>query len=384
MEKKKGRVYWLTGLSNSGKTTIGTALYYEMKKSNDNVVILDGDIMKDITTGYADEEYSGKSRLARAKKYSLLSKLLSDQGMIVIVCTISMFDEIRTWNRENIKGYVEVFIDAPEVVLRARDKRNLFQYSEHVELPKKPDLRIMNDGETSVKSFVKRIMNYSPIYEEDFDRDRDYWNRVYSVEQNDGPSQFARDITDKLKPGRHLLELGCGNGRDSLFFLANGVRVTGVDASDMAIEQLNKKTEDNKNALFICDDFVKCKSLYQVKHDYIYSRFTLHAINEEQEAELLSNIRDGLSNDGILFIEARTIHDDLYGLGTPAGHNAFLYNNHYRRFIEVDEFRQKLEDSGLQIVYLEERKGFSKTENSDPVLMRCIARLSDNRINWRT
>ncbi|MBQ6553978.1 MAG: adenylyl-sulfate kinase [Firmicutes bacterium] len=38
----KGKVCRITGLSNSGKTTIGTALYYEPKKTSDNVVILDG------------------------------------------------------------------------------------------------------------------------------------------------------------------------------------------------------------------------------------------------------------------------------------------------------------------------------------------------------
>ncbi len=38
----KGKVCRITGLSNSGKATIMTALYYEPKKTSDNVVILDG------------------------------------------------------------------------------------------------------------------------------------------------------------------------------------------------------------------------------------------------------------------------------------------------------------------------------------------------------
>lgn len=43
---KKGMLYWLTELSGSGKTTIGNRLYYAMKPHKQNIVILDGDILK--------------------------------------------------------------------------------------------------------------------------------------------------------------------------------------------------------------------------------------------------------------------------------------------------------------------------------------------------
>ena len=43
---EKGVLYWITGLSGAGKTTIGTKLYYEMRKSCPGLVILDGDILK--------------------------------------------------------------------------------------------------------------------------------------------------------------------------------------------------------------------------------------------------------------------------------------------------------------------------------------------------
>ena len=56
---QEGILYWITGLSGSGKTTIGNRLYYEMKKTYDNVVLLDGDILKEIVdenVGYSDEQ----------------------------------------------------------------------------------------------------------------------------------------------------------------------------------------------------------------------------------------------------------------------------------------------------------------------------------------
>ena len=45
---EKGILYWITGLSGAGKTTIGNALYYELKKKNNNLVILYGDIKKNM------------------------------------------------------------------------------------------------------------------------------------------------------------------------------------------------------------------------------------------------------------------------------------------------------------------------------------------------
>lgn len=373
----KGRVYWLTGLSNSGKTTIGTILYYELKKTADNVVILDGDILKDVTKGLPEKDYTKEGRIIRAKRYSTLCKLLSDQGITVVICTISMLHEIRDWNRRNIMGYIEVFIDAPKEVLIKRDKKGVYCLEPWMEFPKDPDIRLVNDGTISVKALVETIKAYKPANEDDFDRDKQYWNQYYSESRVDlsAPSPFAVAISQYLAPGKHLLELGCGNGRDSLYFLQKGLRVTAVDVSDRAVNALNKQTMENDDALFICDDFVKCQSLFQIQFDYIYSRFTLHAINEMQENELLKNIKSGLSCGGMLFVEARTTHDELFGKGKQVGRNAFIYNEHYRRFIVVDEFLQKLRQHGFEILSIEEKNGLSKTNDSDPVLMRCIARL---------
>lgn len=211
-------------------------------------------------------------------------------------------------------------------------------------------------------------------------RDNDYWNEYYThnpASIDNKPSKFAKYIESEFlreNNPAHILELGCGNGRDSLFFLSKGHKVTAVDGSDVAIEMLNRIICSN-NALFICDDFVKSKALCQTKYDCIYSRFTLHAINEAQEDELLDNVRHALKSNGILAIEARTTNDELYGKGIETEKNTFLYDEHYRRFINVDDCRNKLEKLGFDVIHLEESNGFSRTRNSDPVLMRCICTL---------
>lgn len=376
---KTGRVYWITGVKSSGKTTIGTALYYALREKSDNSLILDGDILKQFVGdefGYASEE-----RLARGKRYSKLCKLLAEQGLIVIICTISMFNEIREWNRQNIKGYIEVFVDTPLDIILERDKSRLYSREEletiisDTQFPTNPDIILRNDGTEDITHMVQNILAIKPKEEDDFARDQSYWNQYYGKKHDtvSNPSNFAQAVSKELIPGKQLLELGCGNGRDSLFFMERGLYVTGVDASDKAIRNLQANEKNLKRGIFVCDDFVKCRAVFQRQYDYVYSRFTLHSITDDQEDELLRNIKEAMVDGSKLFIEARTIHDDIYGKGEKVSENAYIFEDHYRRFINPDILKKKMECFGYRILEIKEGQGFSKTVESDPVLLRVVA-----------
>lgn len=145
-------VYWLTGLSGAGKTTIGRLWLEKLKSEGETVVFLDGDELRQVfgsSFGYTLDD-----RRKAAMNYARLCTLLSRQGLTVICCTISMFDSVRAWNRENIPGYVEVYIKASMETLRRRDQKGLYSSGKEnvagvdfqVELPKKPDIVLNNDG----------------------------------------------------------------------------------------------------------------------------------------------------------------------------------------------------------------------------------------------
>lgn len=384
---QRGVLYWITGLAGAGKTTIGNRLYYEMKKEQDNIVLLDGDILKQIVND--NPGYSVEERRQRAFKYAKLCKSLTDQGLVVICCTIAMFNEVREWNRNNNKGYVEIFVNTPMEVLNKRDQKGIYSAYQKgevrdivgkdvdVELPINPDIEIINDDSNDIEQSVKKILDFSIKMQSDYTRDTIYWNEIYK--QNSislSPSLFAEFVLTKLKKGKKLLELGCGNGRDSLFFLNSGLKVTGIDASDVTIENLNDliSKEESRNAWFVCDDFVSSTFIKTMQFDYIYSRFTLHAINEEQETEILNNVYRALKNNGMLFIEVRSINDSLYGKGIQVGKNSYIYNNHYRRFIDRKELIDKIKSIGFEILYEAEQRGFAPTKDDDPPIIRVIAK----------
>ena len=380
----QGVLYWITGLSGAGKTTIGNKLYYTLKEKHDNVILLDGDVLKKIfsdTVGYSNE-----ARRIRANQYARLCKILTDQGLIVICCTIAMFDEVRAWNRKNNKAYVEVFLDVPMEVIKERDQKGMYSryakgnFSEiagldvEIELPKNPDIIIKNDGTKSVWECVEMIMNHQIKCSDDFDRDTEYWNGFYQGKPDiNHPSLFAMEVIKRIKGG-NLIELGCGNGRDSIYFSNKGINVTAIDASDYAISKLQELYEKNDNLTFVCDDFCCSKALFMRQFNYCYSRFSLHAVTEEQQNELVHNVYGALKENGEFFIEVRSVNDELYGKGELISRNAYKYEGHYRRFIVKEELEQLLVSVGFSIEYSEECRGFAPFGDDDPPIIRIIAR----------
>ena len=172
MEKSTGRVYWITGLSGAGKTTIGMALYRRLKETKSNVVILDGDKLREAygdAFGYSEEERR-KAAFCNAK----LSHMLAEQGIDVICCTIGMYDSVRAWSRANNKKYTEVYLKVSMETLMKRDKKGLYSsraenlvgVTMNMEEPKTPDLVVHNDGQESAEDIVNRILSKSNAEDE--------------------------------------------------------------------------------------------------------------------------------------------------------------------------------------------------------------------------
>lgn len=245
------------------------------------------------------------------------------------------------------------------------------KYGSYMEIPSDGERRI-HDFSNSAYFINDKEINRDNI--DSFDRDTIYWNDFYNKTKNlNHPSLFAQMAIEHMQYGESVVEIGCGNGRDSLFFKKNGISVTAVDASDVAIEML-KSGYNGDNINFVCDDFVSFLNSYKGKFTYCYSRFTMHAINEEQEDEVIQSAYNILLPGGMFFIETRSVNDDIYGLGVKVARNSFEYEGHFRRFIVLEEFVNKLEAVGFKINYSEEKRGFAPFKETDPPIIRIIAR----------
>ncbi len=164
-----GQVLWLTGLSGSGKSTIASALLQLYQQQGVFPVQLDGDKVR---AAIADPnwQFDSASRLRGSYIYARLAAMLSEQGHLVIVPTISMFNEVRQWNRQHIEQYFEVYLKVSETVRQQRDPKLLYQkYTDGsnsqmagmdlpIEEPSSPDLLLLNEeGVATVDTIALQI-----------------------------------------------------------------------------------------------------------------------------------------------------------------------------------------------------------------------------------
>lgn len=375
---EKGTVYFFTGLSGAGKTTIGGLFHQRLKATKPNVVLLDGDAIRPVfgeSVGYTNEE-----RLNWAYRIFRVCKMLSDQGIDVVVCSIAMFSEVRKWNRENIPNYKEIYIRVKPETLLKRNQKGLYTAGQNVvgvdlpfDEPRHSDLIVQNDGEETPLTLVEWLEHklYPNIVQNPVDN-RAYWNRYYKNKIcSTEPSPFARYVSTLVEAGHSLVELGCGNGRDALYFAGIGLKVTALDLSEEAIAELNRR--NIPNARFQCGDFVNGDIHHPESYNYAYSRFTIHAINANQEQVLLQNVFRGLKPGGTFFIEVRSVQDPLFGRGQLVERNAYFYDHHYRRFIVMEELLKSLEKYGFRVDYAQERIGFAPYGQDDPPVIRVAA-----------
>jgi adenylylsulfate kinase len=167
MENERGFTLWFTGLSGSGKTTIGEIVEKELRNRGRRVEVLDGDIVRtNLSKGLG---FGRDDRNINVLRIGFVANLLTRNGVAVIVSAISPYKEARDQVRRRIVDFVEVFVDAPLEVCAERDVKGLYQkafageipqftgVSDPYEPPAAPDLPLKTDEEEPQESARKVI-----------------------------------------------------------------------------------------------------------------------------------------------------------------------------------------------------------------------------------
>jgi len=169
VSQNSGVVYWITGLSGVGKTTVAALLYERLTERGINAVHLDGDRLREVLS--AETAHSENERYTLAFTYVRLCKMLAEQGLSVICSTMSLFNDVRSWGRVHTPNWVEVHLTAPMAILHARDPKGLYARAvagkmDNVaamdmpyEAPTQSDLEILNDGSFPPEDAVEKIIN---------------------------------------------------------------------------------------------------------------------------------------------------------------------------------------------------------------------------------
>jgi adenylylsulfate kinase len=117
-------VIWMAGLSGAGKTTVCRLLFDGLKASLPELVLLDGDGVREAFGN--DLGHTEADRVRQVSRVQRLARLLSDQGLVVIVALVYANPDLLAWNRTHIADYFEVLFDAPLDLVRRRDPKRLY------------------------------------------------------------------------------------------------------------------------------------------------------------------------------------------------------------------------------------------------------------------
>ena len=155
MKKKNGYLFWITGLSGSGKTSLAKKIFKFIKKNYGPTIILSGD---DLRRFFNFNKFDKKSRLEYALSYSKFCKQITDQNLNILFSTISMYHKVRSWNKKNIKNYIEIYIESDISKLIKIKKKSFYKKKSinivgkdiKAQLPKNPDIKIINNFTKSV------------------------------------------------------------------------------------------------------------------------------------------------------------------------------------------------------------------------------------------
>ena len=197
-----------------------------------------------------------------------------------------------------------------------------------------------------------------------------YWEKFYkknySLKIIKQSSPFSKFVLKKIIDYYTIIDLGCGNGRDSVFFHSKGKNVIGIDQSIQAINQNNNKFKQTKLKFLDLDlskDFEKKLKVKGPK--CFYSRFFIHSLKPELIDKHFYHLSKIFKKNDLLFLEYRCFEDK---------YKKKIFDNHYRNFMKTTDIEKILNKYMLYSSSIEKGVGFAKFRNENPFIARHIVK----------
>lgn len=169
--KSDAPVFWFTGLSGSGKSTIAIRVHEELRKRRVDVEYIDGDALREVfpNTGFTRAE-----REEHLRRTGYMASRLAAHGVTVVASFVSPYRESREFIRKLCPAFAEIYVATPLAECERRDVKGLYARARRGELknftgiddpyeiPEHPELTL--DTRTlSVEQSVARVL---ALYEE--------------------------------------------------------------------------------------------------------------------------------------------------------------------------------------------------------------------------
>ncbi len=164
INKKKGILFWIRGLSGSGKTSIANKIHKNISKMYGPSIVISGDNLRKI---FELNKYDYQSRMLNMKKFTKFAKFITDKKINLIFAVVGLIEKPKIWSRKNIDNYIEIYVktDIKKIIKKNKKKlyhnkkKNIVGLSIKPEFPKKYDILINNDFTKSLGELSKILEN---------------------------------------------------------------------------------------------------------------------------------------------------------------------------------------------------------------------------------
>lgn len=158
-------------------------------------------------------------------------------------------------------------------------------------------------------------------------RDENYFTDKYGLTRTHSEVVHAATI---VKPGK-TLDLGCGNGRNSLYLAANGYDVTAWDKNPMSIQNLQsiREAEGLENLQVAVHDLNTLS--FDGEYDFILSTVVMMFLEANTIPRLIDNMQRCTKPGGYNLIVAAMDTDDFpCTVGFPFAFKTGELKNYYK------------------------------------------------------
>ncbi|KZE64744.1 XRE family transcriptional regulator [Paenibacillus jamilae] len=161
-----------------------------------------------------------------------------------------------------------------------------------------PDISLLPQLSRTLEVSIDKLLGYVSqdktitIYEEEYKTQEYYWGTE--------PNKVCYQVLQFMPPNKHikLLDIGCGEGKDAVFFARNGYDVTAFDVSDAGIEKTKRLAEK----IGVHVNVFKADILdyrLDTHFDVIFSSGVLHYIKPEFRKEIFENYKQYTNPNGL-------------------------------------------------------------------------------------
>ena len=187
-----------------------------------------------------------------------------------------------------------------------------------------------------------------------------YWDDAHAKRELYASSlsqtSFAEEVNALIPPRTTILELGCGEGNDSIYFAEQGHIVEATDFSNTVIDN-DRKSLAHANLSFNIQDIGQPLRYPDNSFSVVYARLSLHYFTNKATQKIFREISRVIKPGGHLCFMCKSVEDVLYGQGIRIEADMFEINGHVRHFFSEDYSKELLVNNNFEIRSISSGRG---------------------------